>query len=149
MTRSFETIKCDVNDGIAWVVIDRSGALNALNGTVFRELGGVFGEMENDERVRVVVLTGEGEKAFAAGADIPEMQRCTVLEIKEFAMEANRTQARIEAFPRPVIAAVRGFALGGGCELAMACDIRIAASNAKFGQPEINLGLIPDRKSVV
>ena len=143
MTRSFETIKCDVNDGIAWVVIDRPGALNALNGTVFRELGGVFGEMENDERVRVVVLTGEGEKAFAAGADIPEMQRCTVLEIKEFAMEANRTQARIETFPRPVIAAIRGFALGGGCELAMACDIRIAASNAKFGQPEINLGLIP------
>jgi enoyl-CoA hydratase len=110
---------------------------------VFKELGNSFEEMEKDDQVRVVILTGEGEKAFAAGSDITEMQRYSVLEAREFAVLANRTQEKIERFTKPVIAAINGFALGGGCELAMACDIRIAATNAKFGQPEINLGLIP------
>ena len=160
-----DTVKCTVKDGIARVAIDRPEALNALNGQVFMELGRIFDAMEKDNQVRVAILTSEGEKAFASGSDITEMQKCTVMEAREFAMAANRTQEKIEAFPKPVIAAIKGFALGGGCELAMACDIRIAASSAKFGQPEIRLGIMPggggtqrlarligigrDRKSVV
>lgn len=143
MNYEYDTIKCSINEGVALVFINRPKALNALNSKVFMELGKVFEEMEKDDQVRVVILTGEGEKAFAAGADITEMQRCSVLEAREFAMAANRTQRKIETFPKPVIAAINGFALGGGCELAMACDIRVASSNAKFGQPEINLGIIP------
>ena len=143
MKYEYNAITCSVNEGIALVSINRPKALNALNSKVFMELGKVFEEMEKDDQVRVVILTGEGEKAFAAGADITEMQQCSVLEVREFAMAANRTQGRIEAFPKPVIAAVNGFALGGGCELAMACDMRIASTSAKFGQPEINLGIIP------
>ncbi|MDO9530015.1 MAG: enoyl-CoA hydratase-related protein [Syntrophales bacterium] len=139
----YDTIKCSVNGGIALVAIDRPEALNALNGTVFMELGKVFEGMEKDDQVRVVILTGEGKKAFAAGSDITEMQRYSVLEARGFAMLANHTQEKIETFPKPVIAAINGFALGGGCELAMACDIRIASASAKFGQPEINLGIIP------
>ncbi|HOO89807.1 MAG TPA: enoyl-CoA hydratase-related protein [Syntrophales bacterium] len=143
MDYAYDTITCSVKDGIALVSIARPEALNALNSTVFMELGQVFEAMEKDAGVRVVILTGEGDKAFAAGADITEMQQCSVLEAREFALAANRTQNAIETFPKPVIAAIRGFALGGGCELAMSCDIRIASSDAKFGQPEINLGIIP------
>lgn len=144
MEGGYNSIKCSVDDqGIATVTINRPQALNALNREVFTELGKVFDELREDHRVRVVILTGEGTKAFAAGSDITEMKECSVLEAREFAMLANRTQGKIEAFPKPVIAAVNGFALGGGCEVAMACDIRIASSNARFGQPEINLGIIP------
>ena len=143
MKCEYDTITCSINGGIALVSINRPEALNALNSKVFMELGTVFDEMEQDDRIRVVVLTGEGDKAFAAGADITEMQQCSVLEAREFALAANRTQNTIETFPKPVVAAIRGFALGGGCELAMSCDIRIASSDAKFGQPEINLGIIP------
>lgn len=143
MSYAYETLRVKVDKGIAVVSINRPGSLNALNSQVFKELGSVFDDMENDDRVRVVILTGEGEKAFAAGADITEMMRCSVIEAKNFAMAANRTQGKIEVFPKPVIAAIHGFALGGGCELAMACDIRIASTTAKFGQPEINLAIIP------
>lgn len=139
-----KSVKCSIDDqGIAIVTINRPHALNALNREVFTELGKMFDELRDNPRARVVVLTGEGQKAFAAGSDITEMKECSVLEAREFAMLANRTQGKIETFPKPVIAAVNGFALGGGCEVAMACDIRIASSNAKFGQPEINLGIIP------
>ena len=143
MGYEYETLLVNINNGIAVVSINRPGSLNALNSQVFKELGSVFDEMENDDRVRAVILTGEGEKAFAAGADITEMMRCSVIEAKNFAMVANRTQGKIEVFPKPVIAAIHGFALGGGCELAMACDIRIASTTAKFGQPEVNLAIIP------
>jgi enoyl-CoA hydratase len=143
MKYAYKTLKHSVDESIAIVTINRPEALNALNDIVFKELGNSFEEMEKDDQVRVVILTGEGEKAFAAGSDITEMQRYSVLEAREFAVLANRTQEKIERFTKPVIAAINGFALGGGCELAMACDIRIAATNAKFGQPEINLGLIP------
>ena len=143
MEDPYKTIKWSVDEGIALVVINRPEALNALNSEVFTELGRIFTELEKNDKVRVVILTGEGEKAFAAGADIKEEQQCSVMEAREFAMLANRAQGKIEAFPKPVIAAVNGFALGGGCEVAMSCDIRIASSNAKFGQPEINLGIIP------
>lgn len=143
MECSYETLRCSFNGGVALVAINRPEALNALNRKVFTELSGAFEEMGRDDRVRAVVLTGEGAKAFAAGSDITEMRRYSVLEAREFAGVANRTQEKIETFVKPVIAAINGFALGGGCELAMACDIRIASDNAKFGQPEINLGLIP------
>jgi enoyl-CoA hydratase len=143
MSYEYETLLVNIDNGIAVVSINRPKALNALNSTVFKELGAAFDEMENDDRVRVVILTGEGDKAFAAGADITEMMRCSVIEAKGFALVANRTQGKVEVFPKPVIAAIHGFALGGGCELAMACDIRIASTTAKFGQPEINLAIIP------
>ena len=143
MKYTYKTLKLSVDESIAIVAINRPEALNALNDLVFKELGNAFEEMEKDDQVRVVILTGEGDKAFAAGSDITEMQRYSVLEAREFAVLANRTQEKIEKFTKPVVAAINGFALGGGCELAMACDIRIAATNAKFGQPEINLGLIP------
>ena len=143
MNSSSNPVTWTIEEGIARVAINRPDALNALNGRVFMELGRIFDALEKDKQVRVVILTSEGEKAFASGSDIAEMQRCSVIEAREFAMAANRTQEKIEAFPRPVIAAIKGFALGGGCELALACDIRIAASNAKFGQPEIRLGIMP------
>jgi enoyl-CoA hydratase len=138
-----KTVKCSLKDGVARIAIDRPEALNALNGQVFRELEIIFDTLEKNNRVRVAVLTSEGDKAFASGSDITEMQKYTVMEARAFAMVANRTQEKIETFPKPVIAAIKGFALGGGCELAMACDIRIASSTAKFGQPEIRLGIMP------
>ncbi|MCD6570498.1 MAG: enoyl-CoA hydratase/isomerase family protein [Deltaproteobacteria bacterium] len=143
MEARYNTVKCSIDEGIALVVISRPESLNALNRQVFTELGKAFDELRKNDRVRVVILTGEGEKAFAAGSDITEMQKCSVMEAREFAMLANKTQGKIGEFPKPVIAAINGFALGGGCEVAMACDIRIASTNAKFGQPEINVGLIP------
>jgi enoyl-CoA hydratase len=143
LEKSYETIKWSVDEGIALVVINRPEALNALNSQVFTELDRIFTELKQNDRARVIILTGEGEKAFAAGADIKEEQQCSVMEARDFAMLANRTQRNIDTFPKPVIAAVNGFALGGGCEVAMSCDIRIASTNAKFGQPEINLGIIP------
>lgn len=139
----YETLQVARQDGIGIVRISRPQALNALNRQVLTELGLVFDMLEKETEVRVVILTGEGEKAFVAGSDITEMQKCSVLEAREFALLVNRVQGQVETFPKPVIAAINGFALGGGCELAMACDIRIASANAKFGQPEINLGIIP------
>ena len=143
MKEPYETIKWSMEKGIALVMINRPEALNALNSQVFTELRQIFTELEKDDRVRVIILSGEGEKAFAAGSDVTEIQKCSVIEAMEFAVMANHTQEKIESFPKPVIAAVNGFALGGGCEMAMSCDIRIASTNAKFGQPEINLGIIP------
>lgn len=143
MSYEYGTLLVEIDNGIAVVSINRPKALNALNSTVFKEIGAAFDEMENDNRIRVVILTGEGERAFAAGSDITEMMACSVIEAKKFAIGANQAQGKVEVFPKPVIAAIHGFALGGGCELAMACDIRIAAATAKFGQPELNLAIIP------
>ena len=143
MSEKRETVRCEIQQGIAQVVINRPEALNALNNQVIRELEETFSELEVDPEVRAIILTGEGPKAFVAGSDITEMKQFSVMEAREFALRVNRTQGKIESIPKPVIAAVNGFALGGGCELSMCCDIRIASDTAKFGQPEINLGLIP------
>ena len=140
---TYNTLTCGIEEGIATVTINRPESLNALNSQVFKELGAVFEEMGNDNNVRVVIITGAGKKAFVAGADIMELRECSVIEGRAVGLLANRTQKRIEDFPKPVIAAINGFALGGGLELAMTCDIRIASDNARFGQPEINLALIP------
>lgn len=140
----FENLSIEFTDGIAVVTIRREKALNALNTQTMLELGRFFGEEAlNLPGLKGVVLTGAGEKAFVAGADITEF---TQLDAEGGAAMARRGQEiffLIERFPRPVVAAVNGFALGGGCELAMACHLRVAGEKARFGQPEVNLGLIP------
>lgn len=143
MKEEYSTITSTVDSGVAIITIKRPESLNALNRVVFTELDEIFTRLNRENDVRVIILTGEGDKAFVAGSDISEMMGCSALEAREFALLANRVQRRIETLPKPVIAAINGFALGGGCELAMACDIRIASSTARFGQPEINLGIIP------
>lgn len=130
-------------EGIGIVTINRPKSLNALSGEVYTELYGLFQEIEDDQDVRVVILTGSGERAFVAGADITEMQPQNSIGIRDFIGKARKASDRIYTLSKPVIAAINGFALGGGCELAMCCDLRVASENAKFGQPEINLGIIP------
>ncbi len=139
---AYETLKLDVTEGIATITISRPQALNALNSQFFREMDGLLAEVKGRADIKVVILTGEG-KAFVAGADIAEMVDMTQAQGREFSQVGQRTFRSLELLDKPVIAAVNGFALGGGCELALACDIRIASSKAKFGQPEVNLGLIP------
>lgn len=129
--------------GIATVTINRPELLNALNAEVYDELYELFGIIEDDPETSVVILTGSGEKAFAAGADIAYMQSRDSFGIREITYKARRASDKVSHLNKPVIAAINGFALGGGCELAMCCDLRIAAEHAKFGQPEINLGIIP------
>jgi len=129
---------------VAWVEIHRPQALNALNAAVLNELELELANLAADpEALRVVVITGAGEKAFVAGADIREMAALGPAQAAAFSAQGHRVLAAIEALPVPVIAAVNGFALGGGCELALACDLVYASENAKFGQPEVKLGLIP------
>ncbi len=138
----YEVLKSVITDGIATVTISRPQALNALNSRFFQEMDTLLAELGGRRDVKVLIITGEG-KAFAAGADIAEMVTKTRSEGREFSGAGQKTFRSLELFPKPVIAAVNGFALGGGCELAMACDIRIASATAKFGQPEVNLGVIP------
>jgi enoyl-CoA hydratase len=133
-----------VRDGaVALVTIDRQDALNALNVETLTELRDRLGELAADDDARVVVLTGAGEKAFIAGADIKYMSGLDVDQAKEWGALGHEAGRLLETMPKPTIAAVNGFALGGGCELALACDIRYASSRAKLGQPEINLGIVP------
>ena len=130
-------------DGIATVTVNRPDKLNALNATVISELAAVAGRIAEDPQVRGVVLTGAGPKAFVAGADISELADITIATGADVAAKGQAAFRAIEQLTKPVVAAVNGFALGGGCELAMACHIRLASPNAKFGQPEVKLGLIP------
>ena len=129
------------NTGI--ITINRPDKLNALNGQTIDELEDVINSIKINNDVFVVVITGSGEKAFVAGADISELNKLDVISAKEFSEKGNRVFRAIETLDKPVIAAVNGFALGGGCELALASHIRFASENAKFGQPEVNLGIIP------
>ena len=140
---SYQTLLLDVKDNIAVVTVNRPDKLNALNAQTINDLNSVFDELKENEEVYVVVLTGSSEKAFVAGADIKELNKLDMISAKEFAEKGQSVLNKIEKFDKPVIAAVNGFALGGGCELALACHIRLASDNAKFGQPEVNLGVIP------
>lgn len=139
----FENLKYEKSDHVATVTINREKVLNALSIQTVAEMDAAFAEAEKDDDVRVIIVTGAGEKSFVAGADISEINSRTAQTGYEMAVRGQRTLRRLETMGKPSIAAVNGFALGGGCELAMACTIRIAAENAKFGQPEVNLGVIP------
>ncbi len=138
----YQILKTQVSSGVAVVTISRPQALNALNTRFFEEMDSLVAELGARDDIKVLIVTGEG-KAFAAGADIAEMARKTQTEGREFSKWGQRTFRSIELLAKPVIAAVNGFALGGGCELALACDIRVASAKAKFGQPEVGLGVIP------
>jgi enoyl-CoA hydratase len=138
-----ENIRVEKAGRLATVTLDRPKVLNALNAATFAELSSVFDELQMDRDVRVVLLTGAGERAFAAGADIRELAAAEEGAGKAFALRGQEVFRKIETLNKPVIACIRGFALGGGCELAMACTLRIAADDAKFGQPEVKLGVIP------
>ncbi len=140
--KMYQTIKYEVNENVAKLTINRPEALNALNSTVLDELFEAFNLIDKDEDVRCVIVTGEG-RSFVAGADIAEMSTLNPVEAKRFAQKGHKVMNFIEKTEKPVIAAVNGFALGGGCELSMACDIRIASSKAVFGQPEVGLGITP------
>ena len=140
---TYENLLIQIDSGIAIITINRPKAMNALNEKTLLELQDIFASVAEDVAVKVVILTGSGEKAFVAGADIAAMQPLSALEARQFAKLGHRVMSAIERCPKPVIAAVNGFALGGGCELALGCDIRIVAENARFGQPEVNLGVIP------
>jgi enoyl-CoA hydratase/carnithine racemase len=130
-------------DGIAYVTLNRPKVLNALNQKTWEELHSVFAKAQNDPEVRGVIITGGGDKAFIAGADISELAHVTAVEAEKQSSFGQSVLNLIENLGKPVIAAINGFALGGGCETAMACTIRVAAENAKFGQPEVKLGILP------
>ena len=138
-----ENVRIEISDGVAIITIDRPKVLNALNAQTVGEIGEAFEQVRNDDAVKAVILTGGGEKAFVAGADIAELAKMTPITGKATAERGQRVFAGIERFPKPVIAAINGFALGGGCELALACHIRIASERAQIGLPEVTLGIIP------
>ena len=140
---NFNNLDFVIDQRIVRITVSRPKALNALNREVLIELEQAFSQVAEDDAIAVAILTGSGPKAFVAGADIAAMQNLSPIEAREFASQGHRVMQLIEGCSKPVIAAVNGFALGGGCELAMGCDIRIAAEEARFGQPEINLGIIP------
>ncbi len=140
---NFSTLKASVEDHILTIMINRPDKLNALNQTVLNELNDAMDIVYKDETIKAVIITGAGEKAFVAGADIAEFVSVKDNEGANLSKKGQDIFFKIEHCPKPVIAAVNGFALGGGCELAMACHFRLASMNAKFGQPEVNLGLIP------
>ncbi|WP_010632019.1 enoyl-CoA hydratase/isomerase family protein [Sporolactobacillus vineae] len=127
----------------ALLTMTRPEALNALNTGMLRELEAAFDHLAEEREIRAVIVTGSGERAFIAGADIGEMEGHTPGEAERFSRSGHRLMAKIEQLPQPVIAAVNGYAMGGGCELALACDFRLASRNAQFGQPEVGLGIIP------
>jgi len=133
----------DVEGGVAWLTVNRPDKLNALNRAIVEEIARAARRAIEDPAVGVLVVTGQGEKAFVAGADIAEMAALDPRGAESFAHELQESFAVLERSPKPVVAAVNGFALGGGCELALACHVRIAADTARFGQPEVGLGLIP------
>jgi enoyl-CoA hydratase len=140
---NLQTIIYEKKENYCIITLNRPDKLNALSNLVFTELDYVISQIETDNQIKAVILTGSGEKAFAAGADIVELSKSDVQSGKEFSEYGSKVMARIENLRIPVVAAVNGFALGGGCEIAMCCHMRFASPNAKFGQPEVNLGIIP------
>ena len=139
----YQTLLTTLENGIFTITINRPEKLNALNKTVLDELEKIMQAVYDDKAIKAVIITGQGNKAFVAGADVAEFMEVSDNEGEELAKKGQQIFFIIENCPKPVVAAVNGFALGGGCELAMACHFRVASENAKFGQPEVNLGLIP------
>ncbi|HEX4582814.1 MAG TPA: enoyl-CoA hydratase-related protein [Acidobacteriaceae bacterium] len=140
---AYETLLLERSDAYAVVTLNRPKVMNALNRALFTDLEDAFTTLAGDSTVRAVILTGSGDKAFAAGADISELATLSATDGQQFARRGQGVFRRIETCGKPVIAAIQGFALGGGCELAMACTIRIASEHARLGQPEVKLGLVP------
>ena len=140
---SYETLLYEIRAHIAYVTVNRPQKLNALNQLAVQELTDCFAVISHANEAKGVILTGAGEKAFVAGADINELAALTPTEARQTALRGQDLMSTIEHLGKPVVAAVNGFALGGGCELAMACTLRIASQNARFGQPEVKLGIIP------
>src|SRR5213080_1495045 len=140
---TFESLVFEKKNNIAYVTINRPKVLNALNMATMGELRNAFTDLKQDREVRVVILTGAGEKSFVAGADIGELQKNNPVEAKEYTHRGQAVLDLIENLGKPVIACINGFALGGGCEIAMACTMRLATENAKLGQPEVKVGIIP------
>ena len=140
---SYDNLLTEDTEGVRWITLNRPDKLNALNRGMLVELDAAVAAAGSNDAVHAVVITGAGEKAFVAGADISELNTLGPVEAKEFALRGQAVFNRIERLAKPVIAAVNGFALGGGCELAMSCHLRVASANAIFGQPEVKLGLIP------
>jgi len=140
---AYDNLLFEVNDKIARITFNRPNVLNALNRKTMDELGDCLKKVRADDDIRVLILTGAGEKAFVAGADINELSQQTPVNGREFTLYGQEIFHRLETLGKPVIAAINGFALGGGCELALACTLRVAGRNAKLGQPEVKLGLMP------
>ena len=140
---NYKNLKFELEDGIVKLTINRPDKLNALNIQTIDEINEAFQEIYDNTDIKAVIVTGAGEKAFVAGADISEIAELNDLSARKFAENGQEVFAAIENCHNPVIALVNGFALGGGCELAMACHMRVATANARFGQPEVNLGIIP------
>jgi enoyl-CoA hydratase len=139
----YETLLLEVSNNIATITLNRPHVLNALNAAMLRELDELFATLQSDPEVRVILLRGAGDKAFAAGADISEFAALDAASGEQMVARVNRIFRRIETLGKPIIACIQGYALGGGCELALACTLRLAAETARLGQPEIKLGIIP------
>jgi len=140
---TYQNLLLNIHDRILTITINRPDKLNALNRKTIQEIGDAVQRADQNIDIDGIIITGAGEKSFVAGADISEFQNCTNEEAKTMSADGHKVFRSIETCSKPVVAAVNGFALGGGCELAMSCHLRIASSKAKFGQPEVNLGLIP------
>ncbi len=140
---SYQNVLAENRDGVMWLTVNRPEKLNALNRSTIDEIESVVASVAADDEIWALAVTGAGDKAFVAGADISELNALGPVEAKEVALRGQAVFLQIERLPKPVVAAVNGFALGGGCELAMACHMRVASTNAVFGQPEVKLGLIP------
>ena len=143
MSKGYKTIKLKKKQQIAWVTLDRPDKLNAINAVMLQELSEAIDNLKEDANVRCIIITGKGEKAFSAGADFTELRKITPNTAIEFSMKGQQVFTKLETFSKPVIAAINGYTLGGGLELALACDFRLASSNAQFGCLEIKLGIIP------
>jgi enoyl-CoA hydratase/carnithine racemase len=143
MSKGYRTIKLKKKQHTAWITLDRPDKLNAINNVMLQELSEVIDNLEEDANVRCVVFTGEGEKAFSAGADLTELQKLTPEMATEVSVKGQQVFSKLEEMSKPVVAAINGYALGGGLELALACDFRLASNNAEFGCPETKLGFIP------
>jgi enoyl-CoA hydratase/carnithine racemase len=143
VSKTYTTIKVKKKQQTAWITLNRPNKMNAINATLLDELSAAVGIAENDNSVRCVVITGEGDKAFSAGADITILSKLTQETAAEFSRKGQQILSKLEASSKPVIAAINGYALGGGLELALACDFKLASDNAIFGLPEMKLGIIP------